>query len=155
MRRALIAAILVSLAAGAVVGARQKPEFMAWLRVPHGDSGIGAGIVGPPYTPGQRVRVYLVNPTPEAKTEDGFVVSGFSIHGWQEGDAIRVVVLAALPPEGKENRFYPFSTGADMMNTMRFREFARYAMAAGETRTVSEMKALGVEPMILQVVRTP
>jgi hypothetical protein len=155
MRRALIAVILVTLAAGAVAGARQKPEFMAWLRVPHGDAGIGSGIDGPPYTPGQRVRVYLVNPTPEAKTEDGLVVSGFSIHGWKEGDAIRVVVLAALPPEGKENRFYPFSTGPEMMNTMRFREFARYAMAAGETRSVSEMKALGVEPMILQVMRTP
>ena len=99
MRRALVAAILAILAAGAVPGARQEPQLMAWLRVPHGDAGIGAGIDGPPYTPGQRLRVYLVNPTPGAKTEDGLVVSGFSIHGWKEGDTIRVVVLAALPPE--------------------------------------------------------
>ncbi len=65
----------------------------------------------------------------------------------QDGNVIRVVVLAAIRPEGEEHR--SDDIGAPPATALP--RIARYTMARGDTRLVTEMMALGVEPMVVAV----
>jgi hypothetical protein len=77
--------------------------------------------------------------------KNGQVISGFRFYGWREGANIRVVVVARLAPEGAENRFYRWRDLNKAGMKPRLEVFATYTLAAGETRPMDELKALGVE----------
>ena len=89
----------------------------------------------------------IANLRDDTRTDDGYLITAFSVYGWQDRDAIRVVVLAAIRPESGERR----SDDVGTPQPRQFREIARYTMARGDTRLVTEMMALGVEPMTVAV----
>jgi hypothetical protein len=82
--------------------------------------------------------------------KNGQVISGFRFYGWREAANIRIVVVARLPPEGAENRFYRWPELNKAGMKPRFEVFATYTLAAGETRSMDELKALGVEAVALR-----
>jgi TonB family protein len=134
----------------------QNRPLTVGLLTPDRQGGVFSGLRPEPYAAGARIRSFVPNQVRETKTPDGQVVSGFTVYGWRENDTIRVLVLAALPPEGAENKYYDLKavSGEDtlaLVNSFRYREIARYDMAIGEVRTVVEMKALGLQPLIVDL----
>jgi hypothetical protein len=80
----------------------------------------------------------------------GQVISGFGFYGWREEASIRVAVVARLPPEGAENRFYGWPELNKAGLKPRLEVFATYKFAAGETRPMDELKALGADAVALR-----
>ena len=85
----------------------------------------------------------------DVRLKDGQIVTGFGFDGWTEGEGVRVVVTALLPTDGT-NRYVEIKRGMPPPS-FRKQEFARLTLAPGEKRSVDEMKALGLEPMLLQL----
>lgn len=84
----------------------------------------------------------------DVRLTDGQIVTGFGFNGWQEGNAVRVVVSALIPADGS-NRYVEVAKG--VRPAFRKREFARFAVTVGESHAVEEMKALGLEPIVVRV----
>jgi hypothetical protein len=83
------------------------------------------------------------------QARNGKVISGFGFYAWGDGPTVRVVVLAHVSPDNSENKFFPLPRPVDVA-TMNFQQFASCALAPGIPRTVSELKALGIQPMTLR-----
>ena len=83
----------------------------------------------------------------DVRLADGQIVTGFGFDGWAEGEGVRVVVTALLPADGT-NRYLEMKPG--MRPSFRKQEFARLTLSPGEKRPVEEMKALGIEPLIVR-----
>jgi hypothetical protein len=100
-----------------------------------------------------RVSVFL--PQKDVRLPDGQIVTGFRIDGWTEGDGVRIVVSALVPADGT-NRYVEVQRGMHPASLFGKREFNRFALAPGENRTIDEMKALGIEPLVVRLdSRTP
>jgi hypothetical protein len=93
-----------------------------------------------------RVVVFLVRK--DVRLADGKIVTGFGFEGWTEGEGVRVVVSAMLPSDGS-NRYVEVPRGT--RPSFRKQEFARLLLKPGEKRPIDEMKALGIDPMVLQL----
>jgi hypothetical protein len=93
-----------------------------------------------------RLRVALMQK--DVRLADGQIITGFSFDGWTEGEHVRIVVSALVPADGT-NRYVEVKRG--MRPSFRKREFARFALAPGEKRNIDEMKALGIEPMVVRL----
>jgi ABC-type phosphate/phosphonate transport system ATPase subunit len=94
--------------------------------------------------------VYLVD-RQDIRMPDGQVLTGFDFIGWREDTGIRVQVFALVPKVGVANKYLP---GGDSHNLTR-RQFASYLVRPDESRAITEMKALGIEPMVLRSVVRP
>lgn len=81
----------------------------------------------------------------QPRTTDGMVVVGLGFTGWTEGSATRVVVFLLL----SANKDEAASRTAASPGSPR-RELARFTVAPGEARHLDELKALGVEPLIVR-----
>jgi hypothetical protein len=139
---------LLVLVSGSLMWAQEQ----TWVTIAAADRERGAFVPRDrPYTQdGPSVGVYLVD-RQDIRMPDGQVLTGFDFIGWSEETGIRVHVFALVPKEGVANGYMP---GGDRHN-LRRREFASYLIRPGESRPVTEMKALGIEPMMLRsVVRT-
>ena len=79
---------------------------------------------------------------------DGRIVTGFGFEGWTEGEGVQVVVSALLPSDGS-NRYVEVPRGT--RPSFRKQEFARLSLKPGEKRPIAEMKALRIEPMVVQL----
>lgn len=101
-----------------------------------------------PYTQGgPSVGVYLFD-RQNVRTPDGQALTGFEFIGWTEGAATRVQVFALVPRDGVPNTYMP---EGDPRNLVR-RDFASYPLAPGQSQSIEEMRALGIEPMVLRSV---
>ena len=98
-----------------------------------------------PYTQGgPAVSVYLFDQR-NVRTSDGLVITGFDFIGWAEGDGTRVQVFALVPQKGAPNTYMPNGTA----ESLERRDFASYRILPDQGVPVAEMRALGVEPMLL------
>ena len=93
-------------------------------------------------------RFGVILPQRDVRLKDGEIVTGFGFNGWSEGEGVRVVVTALLPTDGT-NRYVERKPGTPP--SFRKQEFARFTLSPGEKRSVDEMKALGIEPMLVQL----
>ena len=104
-----------------------------------------------PYMQGApAVSVYLIDPQ-DVRTADGLVVTGFEFIGWTESDATRVQVFLLVPRIGAPNTYLP--GGGDQL--LERRDFATYRILRDQGVAVTEMRELGIEPMILSASRVP
>jgi hypothetical protein len=97
-----------------------------------------------------RVAVALMRK--DVRLADGKIVTGFGFDGWTQGDGVQVVVSSLLPADGT-NRYVEVARGT--RPSFRKQEFARLVLKPGEKRAIDEMKALGIEPMVLQLDTKP
>ena len=93
-------------------------------------------------------RVGVMLQQKDVRLADGQIVTGFGFDGWTEGEGVRVVVTALLPADGT-NRYLETKPG--MRPTFRKQEFAKFTLSPGEKRRVEEMKALGIDPMVVRL----
>ena len=101
-----------------------------------------------PYTQGgPSVGVYLVD-RQDVRMPDGRILTGLDFIGWSEGAGTRVQVFALVPKDGIPNTYLP---GGDARNLVR-RDYATYRLAPGQSRPIAEMRALGIEPMVVRSV---
>jgi hypothetical protein len=84
----------------------------------------------------------------DVRLADGKIVNGFGFEGWTEGEGVRVVVSVLLPSDGS-NRYVEVPRGTGP--SFRKQEFSRLLLKPDEKRSVDEMKALGIEPMIVRL----
>ena len=99
-------------------------------------------------------RVSVVLPRKDVRLPDGQIITGFSFDGWTEGDGVRIVVSALVPADGT-NRYVEVQRGMPPASLFRKREFNRFALVPGENRNIDEMKALGIEPMVVRLDSKP
>jgi hypothetical protein len=76
---------------------------------------------------------------------DGMVVFGVAFNGWTEGAQFRVVAFALVHKEGES----PDVSKGRAFDLPR-RQFASFTIAPGEAHPVGEMKALGLEPLVVR-----
>lgn len=81
----------------------------------------------------------------EARTPDGMIVSGIAFTGWTEGSGFRVVALALLQQDGAPG----VAANRRALNLPR-RQFASFTVALRQSRRVEEMKAFGLEPLVVR-----
>jgi hypothetical protein len=141
----LLASLAVASVAIGLTAMAQEPQ--TWLVIEaNGQERGGFVPKRAPYTQGgPTVGVYLFDQQ-NVRMQDGQALTGFEYLGWTEGTDTRVVVYALVPKEGAPNVYMP---GGDAANLQR-RDFATYAVASGQSQAVSEMRSLGIEPMVLR-----
>ena len=83
----------------------------------------------------------------------GRVVTGLGFRTWMSGKDARVAVYALVPRASAQNR-YLAATREDLEDLEPI-PFAEFSIAVGASRTLDEMKALGIEPMIVTCSRVP
>lgn len=137
-------AFLLALGVRAAV---QAPDTTVLIRVAGTQHASQAGSFIPSPVPsiqgGHSASVYLLSGQ-DVRTTDGLRIIGFSFVGWVEGDATRVQVFALVPRGGAPDvdlRYRP--------ELLDGREFASYRISAGETIAITEMRSLGIDPMML------
>jgi hypothetical protein len=149
MNRLTVSIVALTVALGSMEPMAQGSAATVKLATRRGDANLTKPVRSEPYAAGRPVVGAIANLQDSARTADGLFISAFSVYGWHDGRAVRVVVLAAIRPEGEENR----SADLETAQPRQFREIARYTMAPGDTRLVTEMMALGAEPMTVAVNR--
>jgi hypothetical protein len=93
-----------------------------------------------------RAGVVLVVPKEDVKNSDGQIITGFGFNAWAEGKGARVIVFMLVPKPGVPNIYL-----RDRITDLKQVKFASFPMAVGETRTLDEMKPLGLDPMSLRL----
>jgi hypothetical protein len=99
---------------------------------------------------GPRVSAFLMRN--DIKSAEGLVISAFSATGWMRGELVEVVVASLVPREGMPNVYV--EPGPDYREQLRPIEFVRFTLKNGESRVLSEMKRLGMEPMTVRLDAT-
>jgi hypothetical protein len=128
----------------AVLNTAGQPVLMARL----GDAAYKAGIA-------PSVEWGLMDEKTPLLDKKGQVISGFGFYGWMEGGNVRVAVVARLPPEGAENRIYRWPELNKTGMKPRLEVFATYTLAAGETHSMDELRALGLSAVALRSESQP
>ena len=132
-----------------VSGSLMWAQELTWVTIDAGGTERGAFVPrNTPYTQGgPSVGVYLLD-RQDVRMPDGLVLTGFDFIGWREGGATRVQVFALVPKDGVPNTYLP---DGDPRNLTR-RDFANYLVGSGDSRAITEMRALGIDAMTLRSV---
>jgi hypothetical protein len=153
--RVWIAAFVLS---AVLTGSARQPPCCFSVLNPAGKPVMAAKLGDAPYKPGMDAEPSVEcnldgkKPVLDKKRQ---VISGFRFYGWSKGANIRIVVAARLPPDGAENRFYRWPELKRAGLKPRYEVFATYTLRAGETRSMDELKALGVNLVTLRAEATP
>jgi hypothetical protein len=81
----------------------------------------------------------------DARTRDGRPIVGFAFTAWMEGDATRGQIFALVGASGSPDVDLRYR--ADLVERT---EFASYRLRPGESVPITEMRSLGLEPMVVQ-----
>ena len=99
-----------------------------------------------PYTEGGPVaKVYLPSGT-DARTRDGGLIVGFDFTAWTAGDETRGQVFALVSSSSAA----PDVDLRYRSELLQRREFASYRLRLGESVSITEMRSVGLEPMIVE-----
>lgn len=85
----------------------------------------------------------------DAHLADGQIITDIGFDGWLQGREVHLIVTTMVPADGS-NRYIRRRLG-EPETPMRKRAFTEFTLAVGQSRAVHEMKALGVEPLIVRV----
>jgi hypothetical protein len=77
--------------------------------------------------------------------DDGVILTGFGYYAWREGTKTHVRVLLLVPAPGAPNRFL-WTKDADRA-LLRPKDFHEFTISMGKTEVVTQMKALGLNPV--------
>ena len=81
----------------------------------------------------------------DARMPDGMIVSGVAFDGWIEGSLFRVVALALVHKEGD-----PAAGASGLTRDLPKRQIASFTLAVGQSHSVEEMKAFGLDPLVVR-----
>lgn len=127
----------------------QQPAWGFSVLTELGQPVIIAKLKPEPYKPGSDPTVYFnLDGVKTVRNKTDQIISGFGFYGWSEGAVSQVAVIARLPPEGAENKFYPWSELKG--RKPRLEVFATYKLTDGETRIMEELRALGLQEVVLR-----
>jgi hypothetical protein len=80
----------------------------------------------------------------DARMADGMIISAIAFDGWTEGSLFRVVALAVLHKDGEP------APNPSRMRDLPKRQIASFTLAVGQSRSVDEMKAFGLDPLVVR-----
>jgi hypothetical protein len=146
MNKLAMIVVVILMAGSALVHLTASPQEETWVVVQAGGKERAAFVPAvKPYTEGgPAVSVYLEKRN--IRTKEGLVVTGFEFIGWKEASTNRVLVFALVPREDAPNAYMP---DGDEKN-LRPQDFATLTVKDGQSLPIEEMKALGIEPMVLR-----
>ena len=78
------------------------------------------------------------------KDSRGRVVSGLCVAAWKDGPAVHVEVYTIVPRPGSPNVY--LADRRDQINSMSLAPLASFSLQRGESRSLTELKVLGVAP---------
>jgi hypothetical protein len=81
----------------------------------------------------------------DARMPDGMIVFGVAFDGWIEGSLFRVVALALVHKEGD-----PAAGASGLTRDLPKRQIASFTLAVGQSHSVEEMKAFGLDPLVVR-----
>jgi hypothetical protein len=140
----LVGAILVVLPA--VISAQQSDIVQVSVIA---SRTIAATLIASPqpyFESGPVAKMYLPSGT-DARTRDGRPIVGFEFTAWTEGDATRGQVFALVATSGSPNVDVRYR--ADLVERT---EFASYRLRPGESIPITEMRSIGLEPMVVEAM---
>ncbi|MEO7890037.1 MAG: hypothetical protein ABIW19_08555 [Vicinamibacterales bacterium] len=76
---------------------------------------------------------------------EGRVTRGVGFRAWPVGAGVRVLVVTMVPKDAKAPR-----TSSPRLNEFLYFRLAAFDLGIGESRSVSEMRALGVDPLLVK-----
>jgi hypothetical protein len=126
--------------------AAQQPNDITQVFI-SGTSGWSARLTAstqPYFEGGPVANMYLPSGT-DARTRDGRPIVGFAFTAWVEGDATRGQIFVLVGASGSPNVDLRYR--ADLVERT---EFASYRLRPGERVPITEMRSLGLEPLIVQ-----
>jgi len=82
------------------------------------------------------------------RDSEGLIVSGIGLYAWRDGTVTRVRVYTLVPALAAPNRW--LNEMGDDPKLKRPKFLADYTLAVGESKSIAEMKSLGVEPLTLR-----
>ena len=88
-----------------------------------------------------------------ARDSKGRIVTGLGFRAWMSGKEARVAVYALVPRDGVPNRY--LATTREGLDDLEPVPFAEFGIAVGASRKLDEMKALGMEPMLVSCAKVP
>ncbi len=83
---------------------------------------------------------------PGAVAADGKIISGFGYYAWPADGVVQVRVVELVPAPGAPNRFLDWTNEMDRL-LLQPRDFALLKLKMGQSRSVDEMKARGLDPV--------
>jgi len=89
----------------------------------------------------------------DVKDSKGRIVTGLGFRTWISGKDARVAVYALVPRAGAPNRY--LATTREGLEDLEPVPFAEFNVAVGSSRKLDEMKALGMDPMLVTCARVP
>jgi hypothetical protein len=140
--RILVGAILVALPA--VVSAQQSDLVQVSVIASRTMAATLIASPQPYFAGGPVAKMYLLSES-DARTRDGRPIVGFEFTAWTEGDAKRGQVFALVAASGTPNVDLRYR--ADLVERT---EFASYRLRPGESVPITEMRSVGLEPMVVQ-----
>jgi len=84
----------------------------------------------------------------DIRDRDGQIVSAVGFYGWTDGAKTRVQVYLLVPAPGAPNRW--LKENGDDPKQLRPKAFAIYEISRGQSKRIEEMKALGLDPIIMR-----
>lgn len=139
---AVLGTVLLSLTAS--LSGQQNDILQVFVRA---SNGLGATLIAgaqPYFEAGPVAKMYLPSGV-DARTRDGRPIVGFEFSAWMEGDTVRGQVFALVGSSGAPNVDLRYR--ADLVDRD---EFASYRLRAGETMPITEMRSVGLEPMVVE-----
>jgi hypothetical protein len=87
----------------------------------------------------------------DVKDKNGRIITGFAFTGWMEESNVRISIYALLPLESAGNVYVE----EGQLAMLRRSEFVTFVLSVGASRVVDEMKALGIDPVRIQLDPDP
>ena len=140
-------------------GTTVPPDAMVQVRVarPDGPGGVGMEALQKP--PASKPLTYrdtsavFFSWNHNVKDAKGRIVTGLGFRTWMSGKDARVAVYALVPRAGAPNRY--LAKSREELDDLEPVPFAEFNLAVGSSRKLDEMKALGMEPMLVTCARVP
>jgi hypothetical protein len=139
---AVLGTVLFNLTA--ILSAQQNDITQVFVSGPGGFASRLTANAEPYFESGPVTRLYLPSGT-DARTRDGRPIVGFEFTAWTEDDATRGQVFALVPVSGSPDVDLRYR--ADLVERT---DFASYRVRPGERVPITEMRRLGLEPMIVR-----
>jgi hypothetical protein len=153
MQRLAIVVLLCALGAHGIAQTKPVPPF--GVVVIRDASGKLQGAFGPrdmAYQPSACCPFKMPVPGFDGvRMDDGVVLTAFGYYGWREGAKTHVRVLQLVPGPGAPNKF--LWTKNEDRALLQPKDFHQFTISIGQTEVVTQMKALGLEPVRISLER--
>lgn len=151
-----VLALLLVFIGATRIDARQEMITRVSVKPLSGDGGIGMAVraIAPTSKPMtyRETTAMFFSWNHNVKDSKGRIITGLGFRSWAQGKEAHVEVFTLVPRAGAPNQ-YMATSGRGNLDYLEPVPFAQFTIAVGATRNLDEMKALGLEPLVVTCAR--